>query len=1262
MKKTLYLVLLSLLLNGIAEFSEGAIIFTEIMYNPRSYDDLLEYIEIFNTGSETVSLQQWKIPLIGFTFPAGASIAPGAYKVICANTYEMKRAYNWLTDQDIFGGYTTEKDAEDCKKCLPNQKAEVTLVDSSGVVVTSLKYDVEGDWSVLANGFGSSLELLCRDEKRLNDPIVWGATTVPERSDTHVEYGGTPLKPPNWMVCLPADMKKPLQTIYFSEILYHPLGSTDTFQEEVHEYIELYNRASFAVDISYWRLVGDDNLRYTFPASTVIQPQSYFLVVKSTAQFKSVYSGITVPIYGDYSGELLNGKGRVALVDINGFVNEYIEYEDTNPWPRAADALGASPAYFPVTNKYINNLANYKYKSQTLSRRTWDWPTDKAYSWSAHKPSPGYYNLENTQPLLPVISKLKTKPDLPDIRATTNVEISLSLKPWPTVGVTAKSVTLSYFVDDVISDNPRPGATSTLTMVYNEQKETYVATIPKQAESSVVRYKIQIDFEDGRSLTSPDIKDPITYNSFFVFPPPHPTTPSFHLFMQPKEWNKLRQYAEGENGCVDCRRVMSPGSCTLRKDWDGKVKCTVVHTEKGEVYEGFCRYQGSRYNRANGVEIGTSFPRGPPGGLKAYSYHITIPNYGKIDGSRDIVLHKMYQGCPMYETPLLMQLMEKAGVMGSPTSFARLHINGAFFRYMMVVWPASSDWVDRWIKIQNRNCLHQSTETTGHLFKATGLFGDEGPFGTGDWRKLSSHCGYDVLTRYAYTYERKTNDWANSQMIKDCIDNINDNILTENWNSDQRRQWIKDNVDLNLMLNYIVIINYAGTWDQVIHNQIIYRRQTDGKFSWHPWDADALWNGRIEADLYAGDTTQTQLMRRAVIKNFKRELEDRFRIFQATLHSKSQMKALLDGINAQYDRNQANEGYGKVTQDLQECYNHMSDHFNKRWDWVNSQLGKFPGDAQAEMKRLTCPDKPEVNRIYTRKSTSYPPGPPLAFSLVTSVPNVVTLSWYMPNLGYHKRVIQQYNLERSASGEPWVPLTVTTTPVIPGGPITYTDTNIQAGKTYNYRVSATVGETGTGPWSTLSISVSNTGQVSTVDPPPIKDPPAPTTPPPPLVSPPPPQPVVQESFACENEYFSPSCSGGTITIQSAIYGRTSNSICSGGNVVDCRSDGTNQISNLCNGQSICSISASNANFGDPCLGTKKYLQVKWTCSTKTNAHLDNAALHTVSDKSLHDTSLHEKQKTTAIVVVSIACGFVVIVTVIVLFYNLLTAKKKIENP
>ena len=91
--------------------------------------------------------------------------------------------------------------------------------------------------------------------------------------------------------------------------------------------------------------------------------------------------------------------------------------------------------------------------------------------------------------------------------------------------------------------------------------------------------------------------------------------------------------------------------------------------------------------------------------------------------------------------------------------------------------------------------------------------------------------------------------------------------------------------------------------------------------------------------------------------------------------------------------------------------------------------------------------------------------------------------------------------------------------------------------------------------------------------------------------------IVHSDLVCEHQILSISCSYGTIHIVAANYGRTEADICQGPiHVYDCRADTSiDELLGACEDKESCSIEASNSVFGDPCVGTFKYLQVKYYC-------------------------------------------------------------------
>uniref|UniRef100_A0A673W4R9 L-rhamnose-binding lectin CSL3-like n=1 Tax=Salmo trutta TaxID=8032 RepID=A0A673W4R9_SALTR len=92
------------------------------------------------------------------------------------------------------------------------------------------------------------------------------------------------------------------------------------------------------------------------------------------------------------------------------------------------------------------------------------------------------------------------------------------------------------------------------------------------------------------------------------------------------------------------------------------------------------------------------------------------------------------------------------------------------------------------------------------------------------------------------------------------------------------------------------------------------------------------------------------------------------------------------------------------------------------------------------------------------------------------------------------------------------------------------------------------------------------------------------------------------SITCEGHDALLQCDGGQIQIMRANYGRRKHDVCSIGRPdnqltdTNCLSQSTtSKMAERCDGKSQCVVPASNFVFGDPCVGTYKYLDTKYSC-------------------------------------------------------------------
>lgn len=152
--------------DGTCYYTLPNLVINEIHYNPCTTqgDDLVyEFVEIYNADAAAVDLEGISFIGLDFSFPAGATIAPGEYIVVAivAATYEGNgyQVFEWTA-----GG-------------VNNSGEEVALVDAFGNVIDTVFYDDIAPWPTSPDGGCPSLELI--DPLLDNaDPANWQASYV----------------------------------------------------------------------------------------------------------------------------------------------------------------------------------------------------------------------------------------------------------------------------------------------------------------------------------------------------------------------------------------------------------------------------------------------------------------------------------------------------------------------------------------------------------------------------------------------------------------------------------------------------------------------------------------------------------------------------------------------------------------------------------------------------------------------------------------------------------------------------------------------------------------------------------------------------------------------------------------------------------------------------------------------------------------------------------------------------------------------------
>ena len=225
-----------------------SVVINEIMYHHHpvtlptgTTDDPEEWIELFNRGTSAVDLNGWKVRGgIAFDFPAGTTLAPGAYLVVAKDPGALLARFPGISVTGPFSG------------TLSNRGDVVQLEDPSDNIADEVRYCESGRWDGRADGGGSSLEL--RDPDADNSvPESWAASDESARStwQTFTWSGtGAPF----------AGTNDPAQ---FNEFILGLLNDGECLIDDVRVREtaptprDLIQNGSFATGLTSWRAIGN---------------------------------------------------------------------------------------------------------------------------------------------------------------------------------------------------------------------------------------------------------------------------------------------------------------------------------------------------------------------------------------------------------------------------------------------------------------------------------------------------------------------------------------------------------------------------------------------------------------------------------------------------------------------------------------------------------------------------------------------------------------------------------------------------------------------------------------------------------------------------------------------------------------------------------------------------------------------------------------------------------------------------------------------
>jgi len=921
--------------------ASAGVVVSEIMYNPPQ-GARYEYIELSTTGA-AVNLSGWSLDsAVRYTFPAGTVIPEGGRIVVCGNVESFLDAYPDAEPSSVFGPWQGD---------LDNAGETIMLRTDLGSVAELVRYDDDSPWDFLADGFGSSLERVCLTADP-SAPENWRSSPVPGEEGA---FGGSPLEPSTVSACPPVEPERP--PIRISEIMYHPVLEED--YEDRHEFLEIANAGDSPVDLTGWRIVG--GIDFTFPARS-IAPGDYLVVAFDREALLEVseYGLSADKVIGDY-GEpssdgnvrsLDNGGEKIALVTAEGVGVDSVSYDDDWPWPAGADALGAGRSWLP--REWLP-LEDHRWRGRSLERVSLRWPSNDLCNWVASPldgATPGRANAGARETPLPAVEEIVLRPAVPHdedpfLREGDQVAAEVRFSSHGTVS----EVKIEYYVEDIDrTDEPHSVLEARDDGVAPDAAAgdyVFTAVFPARPERSIVRYRILGDRGEGPEEISPRPSDPFRWHAYYVSPVIETDTRVYEVFISRTNW--ARMWSNISGGRVS--------GCNANPLWNAKVPAVFVH--KGKVYDVFARYQGSRWNRRNGPDISPSrwpYPRPSSGPLRALSWHINFPRYDQMEGLRIVILNKLTQSCPGLTSGVGYRFFEEVGLPVPWQRFVRFYVNGGYIRYMQEMERPGETMLRRWLKERREADPDLPPEKVGHFFKSVGCNCDEGPYGWGDSRRLRAACGWSALERYEYTYDPKTYEWAGGGLLMDLLEELND---ARSAGTTAMRQFFARNFDIDMLLDYIAIINWAVPFDDMFQNHFFYRRMSDGKWFITPWDLDrdfGFWQG-ASSSIYMGEQGDSSnrsgwwnYLKDAFLKSYRAEYQERLRELNETLLTPQRMNELIDRVLAEADPTEANRAAAPLSCSFSSAAGTMRNFAVQRQRVVQRAIPKAVADAGPDMR------------------------------------------------------------------------------------------------------------------------------------------------------------------------------------------------------------------------------------------------------------------------------------------------------------------------
>ena len=302
--------------------------------------------------------------------------------------------------------------------------------------------------------------------------------------------------------------------VVINEIHYDPEPKT-----EFVEFIELHNPGADPVAMGGWHF--GDGVSFTFPAGTTLAAGGYLLAAEDPGGLAAKFTIPPGTQVFQYLGSLANDGEKIKLLDAAELDADKVDYRSEFPWPIAPNGEGDS---MQLINPSIdNNLGG---------------------AWRAGLPTPGLANSAvfavNPPPRIRQVDHSPKMPasDLPTLVTAkiTDPDGVASVSLFYQVVASGAYIpaflphsysTLTGSPGTPLSPNPAFENPSNWTEIAMNDDgiggdamagdSIYTATVPSQANRSLIRYRIVAEDVSAQSVRVPYLDDPSLNFAYFVY-------------------------------------------------------------------------------------------------------------------------------------------------------------------------------------------------------------------------------------------------------------------------------------------------------------------------------------------------------------------------------------------------------------------------------------------------------------------------------------------------------------------------------------------------------------------------------------------------------------------------------------------------------------------------------------------------------------------------------------------------------------------------